>query len=149
MRLVFTVFTLLLSVGCRASGQSVPSKSLPNPGPKVIDAERAVRLAERFVRENGYTDFVPPDASKLVPEGVEFSGREEWLAERHNTLRPRARGYLKGSRNDPSGWTVGFELVKPLEDGDFGRAVTMDEHGDHVRMQHMGFNLKVLRPRLE
>jgi hypothetical protein len=145
--MVFIIFALLLSVGCRASGQSVPSKSLPNAGPRVIDAQQAVRIAERFVRENGYTDFVPPDASKLVPESIEFSGRDEWLAERHDTLRPRARGYLKGGRNDPKGWTVGFELVKPLGDERYGLAVTMDEHGENVRLQHMGFNLQVLRPR--
>jgi hypothetical protein len=99
---------------------------------------------------NGYTDFVPSDPSRLIPETLEFSGDERVrLKQRHNTLKPSAVGFLKGARNYPKGWTVGFELVKPLGDGKerIGRAVTMDERGHHLTVQHMGFYLDGLEPR--
>jgi hypothetical protein len=116
----------------------------------VIDARQAVRIAERFVRLNGYTDFVPNDPSRLTPETLEFSGDQHVrLKERHNTLKPRAIGFREGARNYPKGWTVGFELVEPIGDGKraVGRAVTMDERGHHLRVQHMGFYLDGLKPR--
>jgi hypothetical protein len=117
---------------------------------RAIDARQAVRIAERFVRLNGYTDFVPKDPSRLMPEALEFAEDERvWLKERHNTLKPRAVGFREGARNYPKGWTVGFELVKPIGDGKeaIGRGVTMDERGRHLRVQHMGFYLDGLKPR--
>jgi hypothetical protein len=117
-----------------------------------VDARQAVRIAERFVRSNGYTDFVPKDPSRLTPETLEFSGDQRaWLKGRHNTLKPRAVGFSEGARNHPKGWTVGFELVEPIGDGKraIGRAVTMDERGHHLRVQHMGFYLDGLKPRPE
>jgi hypothetical protein len=118
---------------------------------KAIDARQAVRIAERFVRENGYTDFVPKEPRRLVPESIEFSrDRRAWLEERHNQLKPRAVGYREGSRNDPQGWTVGFAPVKPADGGrPVGRAVTMDAKGRRVRVEHMGFNLERLEPRAD
>lgn len=115
-----------------------------------IDARQAVRIAERFVRANGYTDFVPNDSGRLMPETLEFSREQRnWLKDRHNTLKPRSVGFREGARNDPKGWTVGFELVKPLGDGKgaVGRAVTMDARGRHLTVQHMGFYLDTLKPR--
>jgi hypothetical protein len=116
---------------------------------KAIDARQAVQIAERFVRENGYTDFIPDDPRQLVPESMEFSrDRRDWLKGRHNTLKPKAVGYRKGSRNDPKGWTVGFALVKPSDaTRAVGRAVTMDTRGRSVRVEHMGFYLERLETR--
>jgi len=116
-----------------------------------INARQAVQVAERFVRENGYTDFVPEDPRRLVPESIEFSrDRRDWLKKRHNQLKPRTVGYRKGSRNDPEGWTVGFALVKPTDEArPTGRAVTMDTRGRRVRVEHMGFYLEGLEPRPE
>ncbi len=85
-----------------------------------------------------------------MPETLEFSrDNRSWLEHRNNTLKPRAVGFREGARNDPKGWTVGFELVKPLGDGKraVGRAVTMDARGRHLTVQHMGFNLDTLKPR--
>ena len=146
------VFVLVFAAGCSEGRQPATAKvPPPDPDPKVINAVQAVRIAEQFVRDNGYTDFVPPDARKLDPESLEFSEDEKaWLAERHHTLRPRALGYRSGSRNDPDGWTVGFEEVKPVEGHpDIGRAVTMDAFGQDVVVQHMGFYLRDLQPRPE
>jgi hypothetical protein len=114
-----------------------------------IDARQAVRIAERFVRANGYTDYIPDDRQRLVPESVEFSrDTRAWLKERHNQLKPQAVGYRKGRRNDLKGWTVGFALVKPLDQTrPIGRAVTMDRRGRNVRIEHMGFSLERLDAR--
>ena len=66
---------------------------------------------------NGYTDFIPDDTQRLVPESIEFSrDTRAWLKERHNQLKPQAVGYRKGRRNDVKGWTVGFALVKPMDE---------------------------------
>jgi hypothetical protein len=114
--------------------------------PEVMDAARAIKIAEQFVRDNGYTDFVPPDGGKLVSESIERFPRKDRISQRHNTLRPRALGYMHEARNDPSGWTVGFEFVKPSDRGT-GRAVTMDANGGSLRMEHKDFILKFLTSR--
>jgi hypothetical protein len=127
----------------------VAERQVARRAKKAIDARQAVWIAEQFVRENGYTDFIPVDPRQLVPESIEFSrDRRDWLKGRHNTLKPKAVGYLKGSRNNPEGWTVGFALVKPRDSTRaVGRAVTMDARGHNVRVEHMGFYLDSLESR--
>jgi hypothetical protein len=109
-----------------------------------VDAKEAVGIAEQFVRENGYTDFVPIDLVALQPEAIEHGARDQWPAHRANTLLPVAKGIGRGAPNHPKGWTVGFAYVKPLGDSSIGRAVTMDEFGEHVRMQHKDLMLDSL-----
>jgi hypothetical protein len=115
----------------------------PDAAARPVDEKEAVRIAERFVRENGYTDFVPIDLTALQPEGIEDGDRDQWPAQRAKTLLPAAKGIRKGALDDPKGWTVGFAYVKPLQDK-IGRAVTMDDFGERVRMQHQDFMLDVL-----
>ncbi len=145
------VFFLLVVGGCGRSPVPAAVKGQESQGPKTINAMQAVGIADQFVRENGYTDFMPKSASGLEPESIEFSENEtDGLAERHDTLRPRALGYRMGGRNDARGWTVGFGLVKPREGrSEIGRAVTMDRLGQNVVVQHMGFFLRNLEPRPE
>src|SRR3954447_22853219 len=97
---VTTVLGFLLATGV-AQGQTTRRVK------RAIDSRQAVRIAERFVRENGYTDFVPEDLRRLVPESLEDSRDcRVWLKQRHNQLKPHSVGYLEESRNDPKGWTV-------------------------------------------
>lgn len=132
--------------GVQSSGQKRPARWRRG---KTIDARQAVRIAERFVHDNGYTDFIPDDLSRLAPESLEFSRNPRgWFKYRHGLLKPQAVGYRKGGRNDPKGWTVGFALVKP-SNPDAEIAVTMDERGRGAVVQHMGFFLKGLEPRPE
>ena len=134
--------------GRAASNSSRTSGPRPDDWQRERSARQAVAIAERFVRENGYTDFVPDDLRRLVPESIEFSRARNWLKDRHNTLKPQAVGFRKGSRNDREGWTVGFELVDPTNvTPATGRAVTMDAKGHRIRVEHMGFFLKGLDPR--
>jgi hypothetical protein len=146
---------LLCVVGC---GTSDPRPMGPAPAeltPTEITAEQAVRLAEEFIRANGYTDYAPVDVSKLDVDIKEVVTEEDkrllkdLLAERRNTIKPRAYGWRRGRRNDPTGWTVGFELVETLNnDPSIGQAVEMDRHGADAWLEHMGFDLKSIPNKL-
>ena len=115
----------------------------PRPDAIPIDAKEAVAIAERFVRDNGYTDFVPPDLSKLQSESIERGDREFWLKMRHNSLRPLARGVSRDTDRGFEGWVVGFDYVDSRYSGHC-RAVTMDEYGQNLRMEHKDFIAKYL-----
>ena len=121
----------------------------------MITSEQAIRFAEEFVRANGYTSEPPEDLRNLdldVPEEMTDEEAEvlyALLAERRNSIKPKAYGWKRGRRNDPKGWTVGFELVKPLKnDPSIGQAVEMDDHGSERWLEHMGFDLKSLTNKL-
>jgi hypothetical protein len=63
-------------VGPQALGnQVIPPDEVPesalDSNPVRINAAQAVKISEQFVRDNGYTDYAPPDASKLIPESIE------------------------------------------------------------------------------
>jgi hypothetical protein len=81
-RLRFSVLTIMIVIALLAGGFAWL---------RPLTADEAVRIAERFVRENGYTDFTPDDARQLVPESIEFSrDRRDRLERRHNTMRRNA-----------------------------------------------------------
>ncbi|MEO8589901.1 MAG: hypothetical protein ABI432_11060 [Flavobacteriales bacterium] len=98
---------------------------------KQISSERAVELAERFVRDNGYTDA--PDSaikSQLDPESIELAeGRAELLKSRRNTLQPRAIGV----KATDDGLGVAFDYVS--HPGSC-RVVTMHKDGTQIRIKH-------------
>ena len=75
-----------------------------------------------------------------------MAGRADWLASRQGTLRPRAVGYLTHGKNG-AGWTIGFEYTNQPAGAATGRAVTMDEAGKKVIVQHKDLLLKPLEPR--
>jgi hypothetical protein len=140
---------LLCAVGCYGSDPPPKRAASGRPTPSEITAQQAIRIAEEFIRANGYTDYTPEDPSKLdidIPEKMTQEDKEfltEFLARRRNTIKPRAYGWRRGRRNDPKGWTVGFELAKTLNnDPSIGQAVEMDEYGSEVWVEHMGFDLK-------
>jgi hypothetical protein len=153
-KLLYSV-VLLSAIDC---GRSNPAPILTTSGkPESSDVtpELAVGIAEAFIRANGYTDYSPEDMSKLdvdMPEEMTDEDKEfskEFFAQRRNSLRPRAYGWRRGRRNDPKGWTVGFELEKKLKNyPNTGQAVEMDEYGSDVWVEHMGFDLKSLPNKL-
>ncbi len=95
----------------------------------------AVMLAEKFVRENGYTD-VPGYELKasLDLENIEpDSERSKILATRHNTLLPNAIG----AKPRLPGWSVAFDYAHPrLRAQKICRVVTMNADGTGILMQH-------------
>jgi hypothetical protein len=142
-------------IGCGRSDPPPKAAASGTPSATAITASQAIRIAEEFIRANGYTDYSPEDVSKLdvdLPEKMTEEDQKflkKFLAGRSNSIKPRAYGWRKGRRNDPKGWTVGFELVKPLKnDPSIGQAVEMDEHGSDVWVEHMGFDLKSLSDQL-
>lgn len=78
-RIVATILLLQL-VGVVAQSQKRGS----------LTQSEAVALAERFIKQNGYTDL-PPDKTKLTYEMIEWeSNVDTMLQNRHDTLERRA-----------------------------------------------------------
>lgn len=105
---------------------------------------RAVRMAEEFIAQNGYTDL-PPAKDKLSYETVEMaSGVDEMLKWRHDTLTRKAYGLVyRGRMGTKGGWTVVFR-PQPRHSGGkdvWGRAVTMDKDFQNLRVEHKAFPL--------
>lgn len=121
-------------------------KEAANSGhrPGDITAAQAVRIAEEWMRANGYTNFLPAhprDPAIDIAEVLVGADEREILATRRNMVRPRALGYWKGWPREAAGWTVGFEPTKSLGPG-VGVLVTMGRDGSHVRVEHMGYSLE-------
>ena len=167
MKTRIIVLLILLLAGCsqdekNISPQPVTSTSVENPVPvkaTETDEEKAIRLAEEFVAINGYTD-VPADKEHLTHETVEFYDNiDELLSERKNTLESKAYGVSDFGRMMGKGWTVVFrhkdyrftdklpENLKKLYQN-AGRAVTMDESFQDLRVEHKIFPLGNARKKL-
>jgi hypothetical protein len=128
--LVVTSLVLLLIVGSHAQE-------------KKLSEGEAIRLAEQFIAQNGYTDL-PPDKSKLAYESIEWeSNIDEMLRQRRNTLEPKAFGVVLERKNAP-GWTVVFRYKQRAtrQMRRNGRAVTMNLDGSKMRVEHVDFILK-------
>ena len=99
--------------------------------------EQAVALAERFVRENGYTDAPEGEVKRpLDLESLERSrNRRELLKYRRNTLRPRAIGGMGTGEGENAGWEVAFDYVGSSP-SDRCRVVRINADGTEARMVH-------------
>lgn len=117
--------------------------------------EKAVRIAEEFIKRNGYTD-APADKNNLSHETVEFYDNiDERLKQRYNTLNEKAFGVSAHGRGNEKGWTVVFQyaekVVKEIEKIPktnlvsnpkiAGRAVTMNENFENLLVEHKDFFL--------
>lgn len=151
--------------GCSASKAQIENKNLKtesgvsseNKNSKVESAdEKAVRLAEEFIERNGYTD-APADKDNLSHETVEFyKNIDELLESRHDKLQPKAYGFLREGKSGKKGWTVIFRFnraaYKNMSDEDYnsdGRAVTMNEKFENLRVEHKDIFLKAAEVKLE
>jgi hypothetical protein len=123
----------------------------PQPKKEISEPE-AIRLAEEFIIDNGYTDLPPSeDKSKLKCESVNCGLDEWWMKNiRHNSLLRKAYGVWA---NDPKkrgkgSWMVVFryncdhpEFSRTFPGWEKacktqGRAVTMDAYGNNLHMIH-------------
>lgn len=118
----------------------------------------AIRLAEQFIVENGYTDLpAMKDKTKLSHESIDYADPDERLKLRFNSLERKAYGVGKVDlRKD--GWTIVFRYnANNNRNGELdydqyvktvGRALTMKADGSDIRMIHQDFyltNVKVIR----
>jgi len=124
--------------------------------------EKAVRLAEEFIKRNGYAD-APADKNNLSHETVEFyKNIDELLQFRHNTLEPKAYGiFYRGRLGDKNGWTIIFRYSKRIRDelkktsklvsnpNVAGRAVTMNENFENLLVEHKDFPLGNVEKKLQ
>ena len=103
-----------------------------------LSAAYAVRCAERFIVEQGYTPLSPTaDTNALLPEGIEWSAsRVEWLGQRKGTLREQAAGVCTDSTGAPS--IVVFRATS----GRGARGVTLDRAFGSLRVQHQDFRFE-------
>jgi len=166
------IFVLAITslVGCSGSKAQVENKNLvtensktennispENKNLKVESAdEKAVRVAEEFIKRNGYTD-APADKNNLSHETVEFyENIDELLESRQNSLELKAYGFLRKGRSSEKGWTVIFRhnetKYKDIADKyhkNSGRAVTMDENFENLLVEHKNIFLEAAEVKLE
>jgi hypothetical protein len=136
----------VLTIVCVACGAR---QSQQKEAPLLSPAEaRAVAVAERFVRENGYTEQAPEanrvswdvmDLVALRDAGVPADTVLSW---RRHTIKPRAYGVTNEGYNNTPGWTVYFLPARgiqgaPLESRPTGRAVAMSTAFSDVFMPHL------------
>jgi len=110
----------------------------------------AVRLAEAFVAQNGYTDW-RADKGKLAHETIEWTSNiDDMLKQRHDTLARKAYGIVHGRKGGAPGWTVVFRYSHPAskQERRIGRAVTMNLDGSGLRVEHVDFILKYVERKL-
>jgi len=116
---------------------------------KTLSEAEAIRLAEQFIAQNGYTDL-SPDKSKLAYESIEWeSNVDEMLNERRDTLERKAYGLVREGKSAP-GWTVVFRYKHPAtrQMRRNGRAVTMNLGGGKMRVEHVDFILRYVDKKL-
>jgi len=113
---------------------------------KRLSESEAIKKAEQFVIEQGYTDLPPTEEkSKLKPEAV-FGGTDApSLALRRNTLERSAYGVLKAERM--SGYWIVVFCYSVQPDSNRARAVSVHPFGKDVKIQHQDFNLEFAKLR--
>jgi hypothetical protein len=103
---------------------------------KYLTENKAIKMAELFVLQNGYTDAPANEIKKkLDHESIEYANdREDLLQQRFNTLNRKAIGVRKGKFGKPD-WSVAFDYVD-TKLKDTCRVVTMDIDGSNIRVEH-------------
>ena len=101
-----------------------------------LSKQEAIRTAEVFVSENGYTDASSSAIKEeLDYESIEWShNRDELLKSRFNTLSGKAIGVKQGAPGNGSAWSVAFDYVG--DHNDVCRVVTMLDDGSGIKIQH-------------
>lgn len=146
-RILFVLMAALSLSTCFALSVLAEPKS-------VISKSEAVKIAESFIRDNGYTT-VRSSLARLAQESMVRRVSDEDERElRYNTLNPKAYG-ISGGGEGPRAWAVAFRYSKAANQSlsgassvpdEFGRLVTMDEFGEGVMVQHKDYRLEGLEP---
>lgn len=151
------IISFLLFSNCKtAEIKPEPTKQTTQAkqNPSENDEAKAIRLAEEFIKRNGYTE-APAEKDKIKFESSEISEDvEKILQSRHNTLEPKAYGISYHTKSG-KGWTVVFkyneEYMKTVTEMDLkdrGKALTMDENFENLEMQYKDFFLEYAEKKL-
>lgn len=113
---------------------------------KRLSESEAIKKAEQFVIEQGYTDLPPTEEkSKLKVEAVDGGTEAAALTVRRNTLEGSAYGVLR-EKGKNGHWIVIFRYVSG-PDSSRARSVSVPPSGKDIRIQHQDFNLASIRLR--
>ncbi|WP_147328224.1 MULTISPECIES: hypothetical protein [unclassified Duganella] len=106
---------------------------------ETITIEAAVKLAEVFVAENGYTELPESGVKQALDhESIEWTyARKELLKQRRNTLLPAAIGAKYSRKNGQAGWSVAFDYTNQRGNPGSCRVVTMESNGREIRIEHV------------
>ncbi|WP_431475565.1 hypothetical protein [Massilia eburnea] len=104
-----------------------------------LTMESAVKIAEKFVAENGYTNLPASSVKQVLnSESVEWaSERQKQLEQRFNTLLPSAIGAKTGRKGNKAGWSVAFDYASTPGTLGACRVVTMASDGTDIRVEHV------------
>ena len=112
------VFIVLLAGSLTACREQPATHQNEEPTPVSLTRKQcaAIRIAERFVLENGYTDApATEDRSRIRWELADDPSRlDRVLQIRHDTLKPHAYRLFVGVPEDPLVWVVVFEYSDRL-----------------------------------
>jgi hypothetical protein len=149
MKKVFLIIPVLLSISCvsvmpkTGTPMELFARSVPTPVRRETESpeNKAVRSAEEFIAQNGYTDATP-DKAKIVDESIEsYLSLDEMLTSRRNSLESKAFGVSHTGRGREKGWTVVFAYKDEKMRKENGRAVSMNEIFGNMRVEHKDFIL--------
>ncbi len=149
MRFLLTA-TFLFTVGAARAQNAPPKVGLTLP--------EAVRRAEAFIVQNGYTNTPPlADHTKIV---LEWTNRYYWnlkpdktwdydkiLAHRKGSMEPAACAWkrFKATQYSQALWLIVFRTPRSKTNGK-GRGVWVSESGDDVHMLHEDATFKRYLP---
>lgn len=155
---IFFALSIFIFTGCQNITDAQKNSGLLSENESEIKAQtqtpeqKAVRLAEDFIKRNGYTNE-PADKDNLSYESIEKSANtDKLLKSRKNSLESKAFAILPNKK----GWTVVFRYNKNYLDEIYqkdsvdkydtlGRAVTMDKNFENLRVEHKSILLKNLK----
>ena len=108
---------------------SMPWSDKESNLPANISIQQAIKIAEQFIIDNGYTDQTA-DLNKFVPELLENPEDMQTIIQRRkSTVQSTAIGAkLAGDQ-----WSITFPTTNNEASG---RVVSMDTQGNNVKMQH-------------
>lgn len=110
--------------------------------------QEAVKRAEAFVSENGYTnlpseklkselDMESIEWAAMLGDGSDADKRHQILDMRFNSLQTKAIGTRRDDYEGRGHWSVAFDFVKSQWRKEaICRVVTMDLDGSHIRVEH-------------
>jgi hypothetical protein len=123
-------------------GATDPRPCVPVGALRTEGLSHARDCAEWFVAANGYTDRAVVDTTLVVGAFLDVgSSASHWLPGRRNTLKARSEVVCPQSWHSAKGYTVGFASPSDTV-REYGRAVTMDEAFQHIRIEHVTYLLK-------